>query len=256
MYSLLLMGLLLAPSPQLIDSTNKVRAPQPTPSDLTPEKRADIYMARKMYREAAETYRSALAVQPSNARLHNKLGISYHQQMLLGEAEKSYTRASKYDDDYSQAINNLGTIYYAQGRYKKAQKTYMKALKAAPNSASIYSNLGTAYFARGKFKDAAKAYFEALELDPNVFEHKGEAGTMLQERSVEQRAKYYYYVAQAYARTEQYDRAILYLRKALEEGFGSRNKILGDKVFEPLHENPEFQALVDPEARVGAPAAD
>lgn len=250
----LLLGLLLMPAPQLVDRTDRPAAPAPT-TNLTPERRADIFMARKMYREATETYRSALASEPDNARLHNKLGISYHHQMLFGEAERSYQRASRVDENYAQAINNLGTIYYAQHKYRKAQKTYEKALKVDPGSASIYSNLGTAYFMRKKYKKASEAYFEALKYDPNVFEQKGGTGTLLQERSVADRAKYYYFVAQTYAKGGQFDRAILYLRKALEEGYGSRRKVLSDSVFEPLHERPEFQALVKPPPEVD-PDAD
>ena len=68
---------------------------------------------------------------------------------------------------------------------------------------------------RGKFKKASESYFKAIELDPNVFELKGGTGTLLQERSVANRAKYYYFVAQTYAKGQQYDRAILYLRKDL-----------------------------------------
>ncbi len=252
----LLIGLLLLPAPQLVDRTDRLQQEPARIGNISREKRADIYMARKMYREASETYRLAVVDQPGNARLHNKLGISYHQRALFADARKSYEQASRVDEKYAQAINNLGTIHYAQRKYKRAQKTYLKALKIAPSSASIYSNLGTAYFMRGKFKDASSAYFQALELDPNVFEQRGDAGTLLQERSVSDRAKYYYFVAQAYAKGEQFDRAVLYLRKSLEEGYGSRRKILGDRVFEPLHELPGFQALVNPGAAPKPPPAD
>lgn len=249
----LLLNLLLMPMPQLVDSTQKV---EPTAvKELTPEKRADIFMARKMYREATETYQSALNSQPRNARLYNKLGISYHQQNQLDQARRNYERAFQTDQDYSQAINNLGTIYYAQRKYKRAQRTYQKALKSDPNSASIYSNLATAYFMRGKYKQASEHYLKALELDPEVFERKGGTGTLMQERSVADRAKYYYYLATAYAQTEQYDRALLYLRKSLEEGYGSPRKVLGDKNFEPMHQMPGFQSLVAPND-AGAPSAD
>lgn len=247
----LLLNLLLMP--QLVDSTKRV---EPTGAvALTPEKRADIFMARKMYREASETYLTALNSDPRSARLYNKLGISYHQQNQLDQARRNYERAFQTDEDYSQAINNLGTIYYAQGKYKRAQKTYQKALKADPDSASIYSNLATAYFMRGKYKQASQHYLTALELDPEVFERKGESGTLMQERSVADRAKYYYYLATAYAHNEQWDRALLYLRKSLEEGYGNTRKILSDKNFEPMHEMPAFQSLVAPQA-TNAPAAD
>lgn len=237
---------------QLIDRTQDRAEPLPAPGGLSLERRADIYMARKMYREAGDTYRQAIQQEPNSAKLVNKLGISYHQMMLLANARREYERAWKLDKGYSQALNNLGTVYHAQGSYRRAIRTYRKALRLSPHSASIYSNLGTSYFARRKFKEASKAYFEALRLDPNVFEARGTFGTLLQERSVGNRGKYYYFMAKAYAGVGQWDRAVLYLRKALEEGFGNRRKIAKDEAFVAMHELPAFQTIAFPETIAGA----
>ncbi len=241
---------------QLIDRTKQRDLPNPAARDLGPEKRADIYMARKMYREAGDTYKEAIRVTPDSARLVNKLGISYHQLLLLGNARREYERAWRIDKTYSQALNNLGTVHHVQGSYGRAIRTYKRALKLSPYSASIYSNLGTSYFARGKFKEASKAYLAALELDPNVFESRGTFGTLLQERSVANRGKYYYFMAKAYAGVELWDRAILYIRRALEEGFGGPRKVAAEEAFGGMHEMPAFQRIAFPEtiaaARPGA----
>lgn len=238
--------------PQLVDSTDKLKSPPPAEQGITYEKRGDIYVARKMYREAVDEYRKALKEHPRSARLYNKIGISFHHQMNFGEAKKHYEQASSLDEKYAQAINNLGTVYYAQHHYKKAQKTYQKALKITPSSASIYSNLGTAYFARRKYKQATEAYLTALQFDPNVFDTRSQAGTLLQERSVEDRAKYHYFLARAFADAEIYDKALLYLRRSLEEGHGSRRKAWADDAFVAMREMPAFLALVNPEALVAA----
>jgi tetratricopeptide (TPR) repeat protein len=119
-------------------------------------------------------------------------------------------------------------------------------LKYAPESASILSNLGTALFARRKYTQATEAYLAALKLDPEIFEHRNSVGTLLQERSVQDRAQYYYFMAKAYASAQIYDRALLYLRRAIEEGYTKLDRIPKEPEFEPLLENAEFQALVDP----------
>ena len=234
-------------SAQLIDRTKQSRELVSPSTKLSLERRADIFMARKMYREAGDAYKRAIASEPQSAKLVNKLGISYHQQLQLTNARRQYERAWRLDRSYSQALNNLGTVHHAQGRYKRATQTYKKALKVAPYSASIYSNLGTSFFARGRFKDASRAYLRALELDPNVFESRSSFGTLLQERSVANRGKYYYFMAKAYAGAEMWDRAILYLRKALEEGFGGPRKIASDEAFKLMHDFPEFQRIAFPE---------
>ncbi len=244
-------------SGQLVDRTKDRALPDSANLQLSLERRGDILMARKMYREAGEVYKQAIQADPGSAKLFNKLGISYHQLMLLGNARREYERAWKLDKTYGQALNNLGTVHHAQGNYKRASRTYKRALQITPYSASVYSNLGTSLFARRRYKDATKAYLRALELDPEVFESRGSVGTLLQERSVGDRGKYYYFMAKAYAAVEQPDRAVLYIRKALEEGYGSRRRIANDSAFASLHEYPPFQRIAFPEtiaqARPAAP---
>ncbi len=249
--TVVLLGAVSALPAQLVDRTARVSV-DPDVRELSLERRADIYMARKMYREAGEAYQEAIRQDPQSAKLFNKLGISYHQLLLLGHARRQYERAWKIDKTYSQALNNLGTVHHAQGSYKRAIRTYKKALAVSAYSASVYSNLGTSYFARKKYKLASEAYLKALELDPNVFETRGSFGTLLQERSVANRAKYYYFMAKAYSGAEMWDRAILYLRKALEEGYSSPRRVAKDKAFEAMHELPGFQRIVGTETMARA----
>jgi tetratricopeptide (TPR) repeat protein len=223
------------------------QATSKVPEPLTPERRGDILMARKMYREAIEVYSQA----PQNsAVVWNKTGIAYHQMMQLDAAMKRYQRSIRLDPKYPEAINNLGTIYYAEKRYSKAIGSYKRALKLSPESASIYSNLGTAYFAEKKYKEAAVSYDTALRLDPEIFEHHSTYGVLLQERSVDERAKFHYYLAKSYAKAGQNERALLYIRKALEEGFTERKKLLEDPEFTGLRDLPEFKELLKLEPRV------
>jgi tetratricopeptide (TPR) repeat protein len=204
-------------------------------------------MARKMYREAVEMYIQG----PKNSPiLINKIGIAYHQMLDLNTAKKHYERAIKLDPKYSEAINNLGTVHYAKKSYRRAVNQYRKALKLSPYSASIHSNLGTAWFARKKYKEAAEEYELALKLDPEVFEHRNSHGVLLQERSVEERAKFHFYLARTYAKSGHVERALIYMRKALEEGFKDKDKFREEPEFARLQDLPEFQQLLALEPRV------
>lgn len=242
-----------APSTPAFVADNKSSAttvdtvtPAPKPV-LTIEMRGDISMARKEYRQAIEYYNE---VKPPTAVSLNKIGIAYHQLSDLDQAKRYYERAVKMNKRYAEAINNLGTIYYAKGNYRKAVGQYNKALKHAPKSASIQSNLGTAWFARKKYDKALECYIIAVTLDPDVFEHRGTAGVLLQERSVQERAKYYYYMSKLYAQVAMNDRALQYMRKALEEGFKDRKKFVEEPEFAGLQELPEFQELLALQPRV------
>jgi tetratricopeptide (TPR) repeat protein len=243
-------GGLIDRTSNLVDTRpDKERAPAPQDAKpaLTPEARGDIYMARKMYREAIDVYRQA---PQDSAVIWNKIGIAYHQMMDMGAAKRHYEKAIKLNGKYSEAINNLGTVYYAQKNYRRAVGQYQKALKLSPNSASIHSNLGTAHFARKKYKEAFDEYQLALQLDAEVFEHRGAYGVLLQERTVTERARFHFYLAKTYAKAGQNDRALLYIRKALEEGFKEKDKLREDPDFQTIRDLPEFQEILALEPRV------
>lgn len=217
---------------------------------ISPELRGDIFMAKKQYREAIEAFREG---SPKDPVLWNKTGIAYHQMMQIDSALKSYQQAVRLKKDYLEAINNIGTIYYARKSYGRAITYYKRAIKIAPQegrTASIYSNLGTAYFARRQYKDAAAAFQTALSLDPDVFEHRGNFGVLLEERNVEERAKYHYYVAKLYAKNGRDELALQYLRKALEEGFKDKKQLEKDPEFATLRDTKEFKDLLALEPRV------
>jgi tetratricopeptide (TPR) repeat protein len=224
----------------------QVAAEAPKPP-LSVETRGDIFMARKMYREAIDVFREDKSKDPV---VLNKIGIAYHQMQQLDNARKSYEQAVRLKPGYAEAINNLGTVYYAKKSFGKAVRYYQRALKYAPKSASIYSNLGTAYFARKKYKEAMETYQIALKLDPNVFETHGSYGVLLEERNVEERAKFHFHMAKLYAQSGRNDLSLQYLRKALEEGFKDKKKIEEDPDFQTLRDLPEYKELLALEPRV------
>jgi tetratricopeptide (TPR) repeat protein len=215
--------------------------------DLSVEMRGDIAMARKDYRQAIEFYKS---IEPPTHITFNKIGIAYHQLMEMPTAARFYQRAVKVKQDYPEAINNLGAVYYSQKSYRRAVSLYNRALKITPNSASIHSNLGTAWFARKNYEKASLEYQRALALDPEVFEHRNSNGVLLQERSVDERARFHYYLAKTYAKAGAHDRALQYIRKALEEGFKERKKFVEEPEFAALQQMPEFKELLTLNPRV------
>jgi len=218
-----------------------------SPRKLTPELRGDVFMARKMYREAIDAYREG---PKDSAVIWNKIGIAYHQLGDFAAARKNYEKSMKVDRKYADAINNDGTVFYALKNYRAAIARYRKALDLAPDTASFWSNLGTAYYSRGRFEEMTKAYQKALSLDPEIFEHRDSVGTELQDRTVADRARYHYEMARMYAQAGKNELALQYLRKALEEGFKDRNKMAQAKEFAELRETEEFKQLLTLEPRV------
>src|SRR5437660_4615471 len=123
--SLSLLAILAFQPPQDASGFRPATTPDIQTRPATPlsvEMRGDIFMASKMYREAAEMYKQA----PESAVIANKTGIAYHQMLDLNMAKKYYERSLKLDPNYSEAVNNLGTVYYAQKSYRRAINQYKK----------------------------------------------------------------------------------------------------------------------------------
>jgi tetratricopeptide (TPR) repeat protein len=233
-----------------VAATASQTAPAPR---LSPEDMGDVYMARKMYREAIDSYKDGETQAKTSERkaiLADKVGIAWHQLGEPGAALKAYQRAVKFDSKYADAINNVGTIYYSQKRYGRAISQYRRALALTPDAAAIWSNLGTAYYARRRFAEMADAYAKAISLDPTVFEARNGPGTQMQDRGVEDKARYHFEMAKIYAKSGKNDLALQYLRKSMEEGFKDKDKIEKEPEFAVLRETPEYKELMTLEPRV------
>lgn len=215
--------------------------------DLSDEQLADLYMVRKEYREAAEVYKRLSDQQPRNAVYLNKLGIALHQQAALSAALKYYQRATKVDPTYADAQNNIGTIWYQRKKYGKAIKAYEKALEMRNDMPVLYSNLGYAYFGDKKYDRAIAAFRQALALDPQLFEHNSSRnGSILQDRSVGDRGRFYFLLAKSFAEAGNVERCLLYLRKAKDEGYKELSAVKSDPSFAKVSKDPAIQEILEP----------
>jgi tetratricopeptide (TPR) repeat protein len=222
-------------------------AANPEDRQLSGEEMGDLYMARKQYREAMEQYRSLSEQNPRNAVYLNKLGIALHQQTVLGAALKYYERAVKANPKYADAENNIGTIWYQRKKYSKAIRAYQKAIKMRDDMPVLYSNLGYAYFSQGKYDASIAAFRTALAKDPQFFERgSSRTGSVLQDRSVSDRGHFYFMLAKSFAEAGNFERAILYLRKAKEEGYTQINDVKKDPAFAAVLTDPVVIDLLTP----------
>jgi tetratricopeptide (TPR) repeat protein len=219
----------------------------PAEHQITDEEKGDLYMARKQYREAMDQYRMLCDQNPHNAVFLNKLGIALHQQTALGLALKYYERAVKANPKYADAENNIGTIWYQRKKYGKAVRAYQRAIKMRDDMPVLYSNLGYAYFSQGKYEDSIVAFRTALAKDPQFFERgSSRNGSVLQDRSVPDRGRFYFLLAKSFAEAGNLERAIFYLRKSKEEGYAQINEVKKDPAFAALLTDPVVIDLLAP----------
>jgi tetratricopeptide (TPR) repeat protein len=211
---------------------------------LTLEERADIFMARKSYEDAVTCYYRALRQDNfANAVVWNKLGIAYQQLENFQAARKAYNQSIRHRRDYPEPLNNLGTTYFLQNKYGKSVKYYLKAIKLDPESASYHLNLGTSYYHLKKDQEFFEQYEKALDLNPNIFRERSAFGTVLQARGAN--SEYYFYLAKIFARKGHTEEAVRNLRRALEDGFKDRKRILNDPDFMKISQNPDYVELMN-----------
>jgi len=245
------------PSPEVrvLQQPIKVEPPSPTASVEELEASADKLREQNMYRDAVDYYDSALKKDQKNAVLWNKRGIALLQMGRYAEGAKSFEKAIKNDKKYPDAYNNLGVIYYKEEATKAANKdkhkdfgraikNYRKAIKLRDESASFHSNLGTALFGQGDFKAASNEYKRALQLDPDIFERSSRIGVSAHLSSPEDRAHFAYEIAKEYAQAGNLDRALYYLRRALEDGYAKVNDAFKDAEFVNVRKDPRFTELM------------
>jgi tetratricopeptide (TPR) repeat protein len=213
-----------------------------TVADL--DARGDQLRTEKLYLDALDYYRAALAKQPHSAPLLNKIGITELMMQRYREARKSFDQSIKADRKFADAYNNLGVVYYEERKYGAAVKQYKRAIAVDNTSASFYSNLGAALFSKKEFEAAVVAYQKAMQLDPNVFERTSRGGVQAQLPSPEDRAHYDYTVAKLYAKMGFSDRSLEYLRKAMEEGYKDFKNVYKDVEFAELRKDKRFAELI------------
>jgi tetratricopeptide (TPR) repeat protein len=215
--------------------------------ELNDEQLADLYMARKEYREATQVYKRLADQNPQNPVYLNKLGIALHQQAALGQALKYYERASKADPTYADAQNNIGTIWYQRKKYGKAIKAYQKAIAIRNDMAVLHSNLAYAYFGDKKYEKAIASFRQALAMDPQLFDHNSSrTGSILQDRSVGDRGRFYFLLAKSYAEAGNLERCVIYLRKAKDEGYKELSAVKTDPSFAAVLKDPGIQEVLAP----------
>jgi len=209
--------------------------PQPTQEDV-----GDALMTHQRYQAAIAAYKNA--TNPS-AVLWNKMGIAYQMMFNLEEALRCYQASLKLDPQDTHVLNNIGTVYDSQKDYRAAERYYRRALRIRPDSALVNKNLGTNLLAQHKYDKGWEAYQMALSIDPNIFERN--IGLRVDNpASTQERGAMNYYMAKGCARAGRSERAIEYLRSALNEGFTNPKRIVADGEFASLRGVPAFEQLM------------
>jgi tetratricopeptide (TPR) repeat protein len=219
------------------------QAPPPQHKEITLEQRADIFMARKSYADAADYYYRALKqVSFKDPALWNKMGIALQQENKFHSARQAYNKATHVDPNFAEAWNNLGTVYFMANKYGKSVSYYRQAIKLKSDSAAFHMNLGTSYYHLKKFDQAVEEYRTALGIDPKVAVQQSALGTTIHAGGAD--PQFYFYMAKAYASVGNAEDAVRYLRRSMEDGYGNPKQIGDDPDFKKISQYPAYIELM------------
>lgn len=118
-----------------------------------------------------------LAVEPSVAVAHWRLGVVLSEQHRFDEAAHHYREAIRLEPTAFRAHDNLGNVLSWQGKLDEAIEHYEQAVRIAPMYPSAHYNLGFALHRQQRLDEAQKCFQEALRLDP---------GNLAMRRNIEQ----------------------------------------------------------------------
>lgn len=151
---------------------------------------------------------------PFNMRALSEIARWYASRGDYANACQNYEKIVRMDEENGKAWTALGHCYLLKGEYQKCITAYQKALYSMENSrdAQLWYGIGLLYNKFESYDYAEPAYQTVLRIDPE-FEHKHEV---------------LYKLGLIYKRTGAYDKAIVYLKKALDcEGLPITRRVDG-----------------------------
>jgi tetratricopeptide (TPR) repeat protein len=216
---------------------------------------ARTYMVTKRYAEAAATYEKLAKANPRDPSYLNLAGIARLQSGDMRAARAWFQRAVKVEPRFADAYNNLGATWYAEKNFKRALQYYQKAVTLQPGVAAYHTNVGYAYFSLKMAVEAEEAFRRALLMDPLIFQQNGRNGSVLQDRSVEDKGLFAFTMAKSFAGTGDAAHCAGYLRRALDEGYTNMAKVYSDPDFAGVLTDPDVQAVLSLIPAAGSQAA-
>lgn len=141
------------------------------PTSPVPMSNNALQIARSQYKsgeydESLKSFQKALEQDPTNAIIHNDMGLVLLKKELYASAEGRFAKALELDDACAECYNNLGYLKTALGQPVEAEKYLQKALVLKPDYVDPYFNLAVMYEKNGDVGKSVEYYQEYLKRIP------------------------------------------------------------------------------------------
>jgi tetratricopeptide (TPR) repeat protein len=180
--------------------------------------------------DAVQALQKSIAIRPGKDA-YNNMAVALFRLHQFQDSVRDYKEALTFDDSDYQTWGNLGDSYYYGGDTSSAKKAYRKAvtmaeqrLKVDPRDPNILGDLASYYSSLGDRKHALSYLDRSLQL-----------GRVDKELLLN--------AAVVYNQLHETGPALEWLSEALAAGY-SRSVVATGAVFDNLHDNPRYQALM------------
>ena len=116
---------------------------------------------------AAEAFQKALLLDPSDANMHNSLGVCYGVLKMYEAAEAEFHAAIALEPDETMALYNTGVIYLLTDRRESALVYLLKAWAVDDGVFEVALLVGKLYLESGEPQQARFFLEKALDFRPN-----------------------------------------------------------------------------------------
>ena len=209
---------------------------------------------------AAElAFKRALALNPGDGTTHMQYALALAYFGRFADALGEIARARDADLLSPVVSASVGKILHLARRYSEAIREHRRALKLDPNFWLTHNNLGLTYALTGAYDQAIAEFQRAIDLSDSseakaylaytyaVSGRSREARKILDQLQTRAPQEYIspFDIAAAHTGLGDHDRAFLWLGKAFQERGLLMPSLKVDPLFDPLHADPRFAALLE-----------
>ncbi|MDE0302834.1 MAG: tetratricopeptide repeat protein [Gammaproteobacteria bacterium] len=133
--------------------------------------KGDALFRLARYEEAIRFLERAVALDPDMptvSTLRTLMGEAHQKFDRLEEASMQYELALAGEPQNLRVIDRLAMVRYKQGRFEESLELYRRHVRLDPGNANAHSNLGVVLYRTGRTGEAREALEQALSLDPSV----------------------------------------------------------------------------------------
>jgi len=128
-----------------------------------------IYLNNDRPDDALQEFKTAIKINPDNAKAHINLGNLYHDFYdNCDKAIEEYKKALEIKPNDHAAYYYLAVFYHESGFFQEAEDAYLKAIEISPNNSHAYNGLAMLYYNQTKYSNAISMYKTALKINPHM----------------------------------------------------------------------------------------